>query len=213
MPDIISGNSLMLFIKDNNNYTAIAYAKSHELEIDSDTADVHSRLHGKWTDLEIISGSWTITCEALYTEDAEKLFDIFEQQKVLVCMFGLASNYTEDGIDGTNYSWAIANGYRGRAYITNLEINSESGEAATFTVQLEGTTPIRKVNVNDEEDYVEPAAPSLANPEISFTQSQGTTSTNNNTGYYQLREYTELVNPHGLPIRFIVDRYDGRLSE
>lgn len=213
MSDIISGNSLMLFIKDNNNnYTAIAYAKSHELEIESDTADVHSRLHGKWTDLDIISGSWTISCEALYTDESDKLFDIFEHQETVVCMFGLASNYTESGIEGTDESWAIANGYRGKAYITNLEINANSGEAATFTVDLEGTSPIKKVNVNDEEDYVEPAAPTLSNPNIYFTESQGTAAGANN-GYYSLSDYTQLMNENNLPVRFIVDRYDGRLSE
>lgn len=212
MSDIISGNSLMLFIKEGNEYNAIGFAKSHELEIATETSDVHSRLHDNWTDLDVIGGSWSISCEALYSEDSDKMFDLFESRSSIVCMFGLASNYREDGIVDTDDSWAIANGYRGKAIITSLEINADSGEAATFTIQLEGTSPIKKANVNDEEDYVEPVAPTLANAEISFSTVQSTTPASSNE-YYQLSEYTEFINPYNRPIRFIVDRYDGRLSD
>jgi hypothetical protein len=127
-------------------------------------------------------------------------------------MFGLASNYSEDGIVDTDDSWAIANGYRGKAIITSLEINADSGEAATFTIQLEGTSPIKKANVNDEDDYVEPASPTLENAEISFSTAQSTTPASANE-YYQLSDFTDLLNPNGLPVRFVVDRYDGRLSD
>lgn len=212
MSNIINGNSLMLFIKDNNNYTAIAYAKSHELSIDSDTTEVHSRLHDEWTDFILTSCSWSITCESLYTEDSDKMFDLFKNRHSIVCMFGLARNYTEDGIDGTNYSWAIANGYRGKAYITSLEINAETSEMSTMNITLEGTSPIRKVNVNDEEDYVEPALPTLEEPGIAFKVSTASPPPATD-GVYQLSYFTELMNPNGLPVRFIVDRYDGRLSD
>lgn len=212
MSNIINGNSLMLFIKENENYSAIAYAKSHELEISSDTEEVHSRLHDEWTDFILTSGSWSITCECLYTEDSSKMFDLFKNRHQIVCMFGLASNYDENGIVDTENSWAIANGYRGKAYITSLDINAETSEAATMNITLEGTSPIRKVNVQDEEDYVEPALPSLEEPGIAFTNSEAEPEPNSD-GTYRLSDFTELLNPNGLPVRFIVDRYDGRLSD
>ena len=210
MPNIVNGNALMLFIKEGNNYNAIAYAKTHELEIDSDTTEVHSKLHDEWVDFILTSGSWSISCESLYTEDSDKMFDLFKSRAKIVCMFGIASNYTTNGIVGTNESWAIANGYRGRACIKSLDITAEHGESATMEIKLEGVSPIKKANVNDEEDYEEPQAPALAEPLLQFT-TQESSPTPASNGEYKISDYTDLLTTPDLPVRFIVDRFDGRV--
>lgn len=211
MSNIVNGNTLMLFIKEGNNYKAIAFAKTHELSIDSDKREVHSRLHDEWTDFILESGSWDISCESLYTEESDKLFDMFNSRNSLVCMFGIASNYRQDGIVDTNDSWAIANGYKGKACIRQLEITASHGEATTMKIKLEGVSPIKKANIDDEDDFTEPSVPPLAEPIFQFTVSQDT-APQSQDGEYKISDFTDFENPNDLPTRFVIDRFDGRIN-
>ncbi len=156
---IQKGDDLMVFIETtsgNDTVTkSIAYATAHTLTLTAETASVNSKDHGIWTGNEVNKRSWEITSENLYTdEDYSTLFDAWaggtklslvwakkaEADSVVVAD-GDAANYTAKQTgNGTTY-WS------GKAYITSLTANANSGEKATFSVTFTGTGAFTKTTV------------------------------------------------------------------
>jgi len=145
MANIIKGDELMLF-KDGS---ALAYATSHTLTITGNTVDISSKDHGFWGASEIGNITWEIQSENLYTDDDyNALFNAMLNKTEVTCIFGKATNYDANGLkpsdaaqgDSRPASWtAPANaGYKGKAIITSLTTNANTGENATFSVTLTG---------------------------------------------------------------------------
>ena len=144
---IIKGRDLMLF----NNDKSIAYATNHTISITANTADVSSKDHGVYGGTEVVSFSWEIQSENLYTEAAyNELFDAMiagASGTKLTVKFGLKSE-SGDGtvVDGDHTNWTPkASGYyTGECYITSLQANAPNGENATFSVTLQGVGKIER---------------------------------------------------------------------
>lgn len=145
MANIIKGDELMLF-KDG---AALAFATSHTLTITGNTVDISSKDHGFWGASEIGNITWEIQSENLYTEDAyDSLFNAMLNKSEVTVIFGYASNYDANGLkpsdaeqgDTRPASWTAASnkGYKGKAIITSLTTNANTGENATFSVTLTG---------------------------------------------------------------------------
>ena len=131
---------------------SIAYATSHTLTLNAETASVNSKDHGIWSGNEVNKRSWEITSENLYTdEEFEGIFDSWaagtevtlvwckkvEADSVVVAN-GDAANYTPDNVaSGKKY-------YTGKAYITSLTANANSGEKATYSVTFTGNGKFEK---------------------------------------------------------------------
>ena len=150
MANIIKGDELMLF----KGATALAYATSHTLTITGNTVDISSKDHGYWGAKEIGNITWEISSENLYTEnDYAALFNAMIEKTPIDVVFGHAANYNLNGLSGVNggvtdtpVSWTKGAGYGGKAVITNLTANANTGENATYSVTLTGCGALSAVS-------------------------------------------------------------------
>ena len=146
MKQILKGDELMLF-KDKKS---IAYATSHVLTITGNTVDIASKDHGFWGASEVGSLTWEITSENLYTQDAyDELFDAMVACEPIDVAFGKVSNYNKNGIDNSTTDWTPDTATEGsvkygKAVITSLVANANTGENATFSITLTGQGAITK---------------------------------------------------------------------
>lgn len=146
MKQILKGDELMLF----KNKKSIAYATSHVLTITGNTVDIASKDHGFWGASEVGSLTWEITSENLYTQDAyDELFDAMVACEPIDVAFGKVSNYNKNGIDNSTANWAPDTATEGsvkygKAIITSLVANANTGENATFSITLTGQGAITK---------------------------------------------------------------------
>lgn len=145
---IIKGRDLMLF----NNDKSIAYSTNHTLSITANTADVSSKDHGVYGGTEVVSFSWEIQSENLYTEAAyNELFDAMisgASGVQLTVKFGLKSEVGTGTVvdsDYTNWTPKETGYYIGKCYITSLQANAPDGENATFSVTLQGIGKLARV--------------------------------------------------------------------
>lgn len=146
MKQILKGDELMLF-KDKKS---IAYATSHVLTITGNTVDIASKDHGFWGASEVGSLTWEITSENLYTQDAyDTLFDAMVKCEPIDVAFGKVANYNKNGIDNATTDWTPDTATEGsvkygKAVITSLVANANTGENATFSITLTGQGAITK---------------------------------------------------------------------
>ena len=147
MKQILKGDELMLF----KNKKSIAYATSHVLTITGNTVDIASKDHGFWGASEVGSLTWEITSENLYTQDAyDTLFDAMVKCEPIDVAFGKVANYNKNGIDNSTANWApdttpeTGSVKYGKAVITSLVANANTGENATFSITLTGQGAISK---------------------------------------------------------------------
>ena len=138
---IIKGDTLMLFKGEQ----ALAYATAHTLTITGNTIDISSKDHGYWGASEVGNITWEITSENLYTsQDYDALFTAMVAKNPITVSFAPASNYNENGLSDTLTAWTRGQGYTGKAVISSLTANANTGENATFSVTLTGVGAITK---------------------------------------------------------------------
>ena len=145
---IIKGDELQLFYDGN----AFAWATSHTLTLTGNTVDIATKDHGSWGASEIGNITWEITSENLYSEDDyDTLFDLMVQKEPIDVVFAKVSNYDPDGltrVGGNVAAWEYSNtNYRtGKAVISSLTANANTGENATYSLTLTGAGPLTKVS-------------------------------------------------------------------
>lgn len=139
MANIIKGDDLMLFDAQGKS---IAFATSHSLSITGDAVDVSSKDSGKWKANEVNKLGWEISSENLYTQDSyDTLFSSMVSRTAIDVCFGLKKETT----DITESNWTKGTGvYTGKAFITSLTANANSGDNATYSVTMTGTGEIKK---------------------------------------------------------------------
>lgn len=211
MSEIVKGNVIMLFFKQNNTYWTVAYGRNHELNLEYDTQKIHTRQDDEWTRVRATKSHWSINCEHLYSADIDTLTNIFTNKQKVTVIFGQASNYTPEGIVDTNNSWEISTGYRGRAIIESLNITAPHGELATCEISLTGVSDLKLVNASDPEESSSHSFDDRIVPQLEFTTTSNTSSFNN-SNEYTLSDFTNLVNPTDRPVRFIVTPFNARLT-
>lgn len=141
---IIKGRDLMLFNASGNSF---AWATSHSLNINAETADISSKDHGIWGGSEVTKFSWEITSENLYTEDGyNQMFDYMLAGVPITVRFGLKSqnDNSKNVADGDYDNWTSKSTgyYTGPVVITSLQANANNGENATYSVTLTGAGKI-----------------------------------------------------------------------
>lgn len=147
MATIVKGDSLMLF---DSAGKAFAYATSHTLTLTANTVDASSKDHGLWGASEVGSLTWEITTENLYTDDDyNKLFDLMVSAVPVTVAFAKASNYDVNGLvatGGSVESWTPDTvQYRsGKAVLTSLTVNANTGENATYSATFTGAGALTK---------------------------------------------------------------------
>lgn len=132
----IKGGDMMLFIGGSS----IAFATSHTLTINADTANTSNKDEGGggWSSEEVNLLSWEATTENLMGSgqgnDYDSLVAMMVAKQPVDAVFGQkSSNATEVPTGG----WT-GTGYSGKVLITSIEINATNGETATFTATFKG---------------------------------------------------------------------------
>ena len=144
----IKGDALMLFMGGD----ALAYAKNHTLTMTRNTIDISSKDHGFWGASEVGNLTWEVQTENLYTEDNyDDLYDAMVAKTPVDIVFAQANNYNENGlkaVGGSVDSWTASttSGRKGKAVITSLTINANTGENATYSATFTGSGPLTKVS-------------------------------------------------------------------
>lgn len=204
---IISGDELMVFTKENNQYKSIAYATQHSLSVSVGVKSVSSHEHDMFGSIEPTYAEWNISCDHLYTEETYSwMMDALKDRKVFTLLFGIPSNYDENGL-GEEEFWTSSAGYRGKAILTSLKVSAETGNTATFSASFLGVSSLSKI---DETPSQAPATPNRANAVIFFDEEE-VSSPYMTTNVYQLPTMT---NAAGLPIRYMVGpSVSGRVVE
>jgi len=143
-PTIIKGDELMIF----KGTKALSYATAHTLTITGSTTDISTKDHGFFGASDIGNITWEATTENLYTEsNFDELFDAMLNKTPVDIVFGYASNYDVNGLnldgeqgDTRPESWTPdqTKGYKGKAIITSLTANANTGENATYSATFTG---------------------------------------------------------------------------
>ena len=150
MSKTILGKKLMLFVKDGNDFTTIAYATNHTFTTSASTVSVASKDDpdvqsgaGKWDSQDLDMFSWSISAENLYAYEgngmtAEKVMEKYLTGTLLDVKFGLAETSTSGAPEA---GWGEETGNKmlsGQAYITSLDINASNDGRATMSITLTG---------------------------------------------------------------------------
>lgn len=155
---IIQGSDLMLFIGTGENKKSIGFATNHTFEISVEMLENASKDHssGFWTGSIPKKGSWTVSSENLFANEAEgvtyaDLVAYLANRTALSVEFTISAGGAQaadsygivvpaDGWDPSTASGTVA--LTGAAYISGLSANAQNGELATFTVNFTGTGPL-----------------------------------------------------------------------
>lgn len=153
---IIKGRDLMLFNSDGHSF---GYATNHTFSMTAETSDISTKDHGVWGAVEVSRYSWEITSENLYTvEDYDALFTAMTAGTAITVRFGLKqtpSNPALTPADGSTtlpYWTSQSSYYQGQVVITNLTVNANNGENATYSITLAGVGSISKTTANADVD-------------------------------------------------------------
>lgn len=162
MANIIQGGDLMLFVNTavtgDPVYKSIGFATNHTLEINAETSDVASKDHGIWNTKEIKTFSWSCSSENLYSNDEEgvgyaELFEYMVAKKHIKAVFSLhADGVGVSGLAVPDGGWSPTSTsgqpkLEGEMVISSLSLNAPNGDNATFTVNFEGASELKKSTV------------------------------------------------------------------
>lgn len=147
---ITKGDALMLFMGGE----ALAFARNHTFTMTGNTIDISSKDHGYWGASEVGNITWEVQTENLYTEDNyDKLFDAMVAKTPVDIVFAQAQNYSENGLtavggDAESWTASTTSGRKGKAVITSLTVNANTGENATCSATFTGSGPLTKVSAS-----------------------------------------------------------------
>lgn len=144
MKNITKGDQLMLFVAGKS----IAFATAHTLTLTANTTDIASKDHGIYGAKDVSTISWEITTENLFAEsDYATLVDSMLTGQPVDVVFANAASWVKNGIDNSTKTWTPdtkSTQLSGKALITSLTANANTGENATFSATFTGVGAITK---------------------------------------------------------------------
>ena len=144
MKNITKGDQLMLFVGGKS----IAFATAHTLTLTTNTTDIASKDHGIYGAKDVSTITWEITTENLFAEsDYATLVDSMLAGQPVDVVFANAASWVKTGIDNSTKTWtpdSAGTQLSGKALITSLTANANTGENATFSATFTGVGAISK---------------------------------------------------------------------
>lgn len=138
---IIKGNALMLF-KNDEHSSSFAYATNHTLTLTTNLSEIASKDHGLWNSADVAGYTWEITAENLFSmEDYFDLFDSWKSGEKFIVKFGLKGESYDTCIGATPEYWTLKTNsdyLSGKVMISNLTVNANNGDTATYNITLRG---------------------------------------------------------------------------
>ena len=144
MKNITKGDQLMLFVGGKS----IAFASAPTLTLTTNTTDIASKDHGIYGAKDVSTITWEITTENLFAEsDYATLVDSMLAGQTVDVVFANAASWVKTGIDNSTKTWTpdtTGTQLSGKALITSLTANANTGENATFSATFTGVGAISK---------------------------------------------------------------------
>lgn len=149
MAQMERGDDIMLF---SENGKSLAFGKSHTLTIGVETQEVSTKDHGIYGSKKATKVNWSISAEHMFSEGAyDTLFDKMVALEPITVYFGKKKSETADKTvaDGDLDAWKPNTPTQstlrtGQVIITKLDLQTQSGDNATFSVEFEGVGKISK---------------------------------------------------------------------
>lgn len=149
MAQMERGDDIMLF---DDKGKSLAFGKSHTLSVGIESQEISSKDSGVFTSKKATKVNWSISAEHMYTEGAyDKLFDAMLTLEPITVYFGKKKSEAADKTvaDGDLDAWKPNTPTQstlrtGQVIITKLDLQAQSGDNATFSVEFEGVGKISK---------------------------------------------------------------------
>lgn len=196
MSNIIIGNCINLYWKNDGIWTKIAESATFSLQIEINTKQVKSK-----DDTDDFYGVhptniyWNLSGQGLVVENDDTLFDIMTSGTKLFIGYGIIE---EGQLTPPEY------GYMGYCWLTDLEIEAPTGDRATYKYTLKGASPLEYGIIQ----LPDPSAPIFfidkTTPFIEFSSSV-VEDQESADGDYIL---PDLINPLDLPIKYKITKIE-----
>ena len=149
MAQMERGDDIMLF---DDKGKSLAFGKSHTLTIGVETQEVSTKDHGIYGSKKATKVTWSISAEHMFSEGAyDTLFDKMVALEPITVYFGKKKSEAADKTvaDGDLDAWKPNTPTQstlrtGQVIITKLDLQAQSGDNATFSVEFEGVGKISK---------------------------------------------------------------------
>lgn len=135
--DLITGDKLMLFVKDGATELPIAFGTSCGIELSADTIDTSSKMSGNWKEFLTGQLGFTVSTDSLIsTKTGHMSFNtlkkLMKDRKPIPFVIGKATESNGDFTKGDEF-------VKGEAIITALSMTAENGAICTSSCTLQGT--------------------------------------------------------------------------
>lgn len=194
MSNPVKGNSINLFIKEGEHYYRIAHSTVFTLNTNTKTSKTISKDYDNvFYGLRIANVGWSIEGESLVIDADTDLFDkMVSQEKLKVCY----------GIVAEGQTTPPQEGYIGYCYITDLELEANTGDKAVYKYSLTGCSPLEYGDIDDPDaedpiDFINRTTPQLA-----FSAAGGVCNEGDDP------DLGTLINPENLTVRFTITKID-----
>lgn len=194
MSNPVKGNSINLFIKEGEHYYRIAHSTVFTLNTNTKTSKTISKDYDNvFYGLRIANIGWSIEGESLVIDADTDLFDkMISQEKLKICY----------GIVAEGQSTPPQEGYIGYCYITDLELEANTGDKAMYKYSLTGCSPLEYRDIDDPDaedpiDFINRTTPQLA-----FSAAGGVCNEGDDP------DLGTLINPNNLTVRFTITKID-----
>lgn len=125
----ILGNNVVLFATKMSGSTLqivpIAYARSCEVNSDTDFVEKSGTSQGKWKEFEPKRSGWRMSVTCLLADDETDIINAYNNRTKLTVAF-------QDAIDAEWY-------WRGDAYVKSFNAKGPMDQMASFQVEFQGT--------------------------------------------------------------------------
>lgn len=194
MSNPVKGNSINLFIKEGEHYYRIAHSTVFTLNTNTKTSKTISKDYDNvFYGLRIANVGWSIEGESLVIDADTDLFDkMVRQEKLKICY----------GIVAEGQTTPPQEGYIGYCYITDLELEANTGDKAMYKYSLTGCSPLEYGDIDDPDaddpiDFINRTTPQLA-----FSAAGGVCNEGDDP------DLGTLINPENLTVRFTITKID-----
>lgn len=146
----VLGKNILIFVSGK----AIALTTDTTLSFDSELGDSSTKDDGTFDKQEIVKQSWSATNDSFFSADKDRtvdaagvdLVDAYMRAELVDVLIGTPANAGGELPEGGWSEPATAGfGYKGKAYITQIEIKATNGEKATCSLTLQGYGMLEKV--------------------------------------------------------------------
>lgn len=151
---ILKGSAIEIFFSDDNlNDVCPLFATEHTFTMNVETIEISTKSHGDYPAVLPQRITWNMTSNNLMSDNAQQAYMKWASgMKKVTVKFAEVNNYApydDDGgaergiVDNDHAEWELGRVLaQGKAIIDNLEINASSGDNATLSISMRGTSDL-----------------------------------------------------------------------